>query len=421
MLAALRHRTYRHLLAAQIVALLGTGLATVALGLLAFDLAGERSGVVLGTVLTIKMVAYVLLSPVITAAVARLPRRAVLVGADLLRLAAAAALPLVTATWQVYLLVLVLQAASATFTPTFQSVLPDVLPEDREYTGALSLSRLAYDLESVLSPALAGALLLVVPSTTLFLGTAAGFAGSAALVLSVVLPPRPPVTAGTSVAPFRARVLHGARLLFRTPGLRPLLALNLAVAAAGAFVVVQTVVVVRSVLGLGEGAVSWMLAVNGAGSMLAALVLPRLLGAVDDRRVMLAGAATTAVSMAAVPAVLSRVGPGGGAGPVLVGAVWFVVGLGWSAVQTPVGRLVRDRVPRADLPDALAAQFSLSHACWLVTYPVAGWLGAHNLLLGAAVLALVCAAATITARLLWPAGVGAGDRAGSRPGAMIDR
>ena len=41
MLAVLANRTYRHLFAAQAIALLGTGLLTVALGLLAFELAGE--------------------------------------------------------------------------------------------------------------------------------------------------------------------------------------------------------------------------------------------------------------------------------------------------------------------------------------------------------------------------------------------
>ena len=44
---------YRKLFSAQIVALLGTGLLTVALGLLAFDLAGGQAGAVLGTALTI--------------------------------------------------------------------------------------------------------------------------------------------------------------------------------------------------------------------------------------------------------------------------------------------------------------------------------------------------------------------------------
>jgi len=71
MLLPLRSRTYRHLFAAQVIALLGTGLATVAL--------------------------------------------------DLVRAAIAICLPFVEAIWQVCMLVFVLQAASAAFTPTFQA------------------------------------------------------------------------------------------------------------------------------------------------------------------------------------------------------------------------------------------------------------------------------------------------------------
>lgn len=49
MLPPLRSRTYRHLFAAQVIALLGTGLATVALGLVTYQLAGPDAGAVLGT------------------------------------------------------------------------------------------------------------------------------------------------------------------------------------------------------------------------------------------------------------------------------------------------------------------------------------------------------------------------------------
>ncbi|MEK8225346.1 hypothetical protein NKG05_03230 [Oerskovia sp. M15] len=44
MISALAHPVYRRLFLAQVVALAGTGLATVALGLLAFDLAGANAG-----------------------------------------------------------------------------------------------------------------------------------------------------------------------------------------------------------------------------------------------------------------------------------------------------------------------------------------------------------------------------------------
>ena len=161
MIEVLAVRTFRKLFSAQIVALLGTGLLTVALGLLAFDLAGAQAGAVLGTALTIKMLAYVFVAPVMAALVERLPKKPVLVAADLVRGGIALMLPAVDQAWQIYVLVFVLQSASATFTPAFQSLIPAVLPDERQYTRALSLSRLAYDLESLISPALAAALLSV--------------------------------------------------------------------------------------------------------------------------------------------------------------------------------------------------------------------------------------------------------------------
>ena len=85
MLKVLTHTIYRHLFLAQVIALLGTGLATVALALLAYELAQENAGLILGTVLTIKMLAYVFIAPFASALLRSLPRRQVLVSLDLIR------------------------------------------------------------------------------------------------------------------------------------------------------------------------------------------------------------------------------------------------------------------------------------------------------------------------------------------------
>ena len=71
MLTVLNNPTYRNLFSAQVIALLGTGLLTVALGLLAFDVAPESAGAVMGLAMTIKMVAYVGVAPVTSAIAAR--------------------------------------------------------------------------------------------------------------------------------------------------------------------------------------------------------------------------------------------------------------------------------------------------------------------------------------------------------------
>ena len=285
MLDILAHRTYRHLFAAQVIALIGTGLATVALGLLAFNLAGDNAGMVLGTALAIKMIAYVGVAPVAAAFAERLPRRTMLVTLDLVRAGVALVLPFVSQIWEVYLLIFVLQAASAAFTPTFQATIPDVLPDEKDYTKALSLSRLAYDMETLVSPMLAAALLTVISFHNLFIGTVVGFLASAALVVSVVLPAHPPAQRRG----IYDRTTRGLRIYLATPRLRGLLAVNAAVAAAGSMVFVNTVVIVQAGLGLSQSAVALALASFGAGSMVAALSLPRLLEKLADRSVMLGG------------------------------------------------------------------------------------------------------------------------------------
>ncbi|SJM33721.1 MFS transporter [Mesorhizobium delmotii] len=391
MLAILKNRTYRHLFLAQVVALVGTGLATVALGLLAFELAEADAGAVLGTALAIKMIAYVTVAPIASAFAERVPRRAMLVALDLVRAAVAVLLPFVTEIWQVYVLIFVLQSASAAFTPTFQATIPDILPDEQEYTRALSLSRLAYDLESVVSPMLAAALLAFISFHNLFAGTVIGFLISAALVVSVVLPsPKPSQPRG-----IYDRTTRGTRIYLATPRLRGLLAINLAVASAGALVIVNTVVYVQAAFGLDNRATALALTAFGGGSMVAALGLPKLLEVVPDRTAMLAGASVLSVGTLAAGALPDY-------GWLLL--LWFVLGLGYSTAQTPSGRLLRRSANPEDRPALFAAQFALSHACWLIAYPLAGWAGAAlGLPLGAIILAALAGAAVGISIAVWPA------------------
>ncbi len=390
MLGVFSHPTYRRLFTAQVVALTGTGLATVALGLLAYDIAGADAGAVLGTALAIKMIAYVGVGPLAGALATYVPRKALLVTLDVVRAGIALVLPWVDQVWQVYLLIFLLQAASATFTPTFQAMIPDVLPDERDYTRALSLSRLAYDLESLLSPLLAAVALAVVTYDLLFVGTAVGFGASALLVMAALLPATrtPPARRG-----LRATT-QGLRIYLATPRLRGLFAIHLAVAAAGSMVLVNTVAYVRDVLSLGPTDVALALAANGFGSLVAALSLPRLLDRWRDRTVMLR--AGVALAVALLIGMLATSWP-------LLLVLWTVIGASSALVLTPGGRLLRRSAHSGDLPALFAADFSLSHACWLVCYPLAGWLATQTGMAPTmAVLGAITLGATAVAAHLWP-------------------
>lgn len=391
MIGVLRNGTYRALFFAQVIALVGTGLLTVALGLLAFEIAGEAAGSVLGTALTIKMVAYVGVAPLAAALVDRLPKKAVLVGADVIRFGIALMLPFVQDTWQIYLLVFVLQSASATFTPAFQSLIPSVLPDPQQYTRALALSRLAYDLDSILSPLIAAALLTLIAYNDLFVGTAVGFAVSAALVLIARLPVLPREGSGST---FWERLPTGLKVFARTPSLRFLMAANIVVAAGTAIVLVNSVVYVKGVFGLGDASLALALGAYGAGSLVIALNVPWIVDRIGVLRTMSAGGwALTAGMVCAV--AMTIVATTTGTGWWMLLASWALLGASTSLINTPSSRLLADASTPENRNLVYTAQFALSHGCFLISYPVAGWLGAIGLpvaasaLLGLAVVGLV--------------------------------
>ncbi|MEV6325620.1 MFS transporter [Nocardia sp. NPDC051787] len=391
------NRDYRHLFGAQLVALFGNGLTTVALGLLAYQLAGPRAGAVLGTALTIKMVAYVLIAPVAGAYADRVPRRSALVGLDLVRASIVLALPFVEQIWQIYVLVAVLQSASAAFTPTFQAVLPDIVPDERDYTRALSYSQLASTMESLLSPLLVAVLISVVNFHWLFTGTSVGFLASAALVVSTRIPDAARRVGVGAVE----RIGSGVRIFVRTPRLRGLMGLNLVVAAVGSIVMVDTVNLVQQTLGRSQADVAWLLTANGLGVIMAALLVPRLLDRIPERSLMLTGAGVLLTGITAA-LVLSTATSGDWRWAAAL-PIWTIIGAGTGLVLTPTGRVLRRSSSAEDRPAIFAAQFSLSHACWLLAYPINGWLATTTGFTTTWTALAVCAAVGVTAAVIyWP-------------------
>ena len=339
MLSVLKNRTYRHLFAAQVIALVGTGLMTVALGLLAYDLAGANAGAVLGTALAIKMLAYVGVAPVAQAFADRLPRRSLLVALDLVRASVALCLPFVSEIWQIYLLIFVLQAASAGFTPTFKPLSRHPSRRRRVHESTVAFpaglrfgkpdfpdaGRRATDGHQLPQPVCRN--------------------GSRLPRVSRACGQREASHNRSRPASWHMGSHYaGTRIYLATPRLRGLLAISLAVAAAGSMVIVNTVVIVKARFGLGESEVAWALAAFGGGSMVAAFALPRLLDKIADRPVMIAGATMLVVGTAAGAMIPTYA--------VLV-VIWLVVGFGYSVAQTPSGRLLRRSAHPEDRPRSL--------------------------------------------------------------------
>lgn len=387
----LKDPAYRKLFGAQVISLTGTGLTTVALALLAFDLAEGNAGQVLGTALAIKMVAYVCIAPIAGGFAHLLARKKTLIILDLIRAALILTLPFLTQVWQLYGVIFVLNVCSACFTPLFQSAIPDLLPNEEHYTKALSYSRLAYDLENLLSPTLAALLLTIWTFDSLFMFNGLTFVLSALLVLLTNLPKQTMAERETSIW---NNVSFGIKAYLRTPRLRGLLALHGAVACGGAMVIVNTVVYVRAHLGLGDSETAYVMMASGAGSMLVALVLPRLLKSWPDRPLMIFGGSVIASALLwgmTLPAL-------GG-----VCVIWFLLGAGWSCIQTPAARIVTRSTTPSDRAAYFSANFALSHGAWFIGYSLAGWLGATlDLSQTFAILSCLAFLMTLWSLKLWP-------------------
>ena len=276
MFSVLSNKNFRNLFLAQNFSLLGTGLATVALSLLAFDLTGENAAILLSSLFTIKMLIYVFFSPIAGAFSNKFNRRFYLVSLDIVRAIAAIGLFFVNEIWHIYIVISIIYITSAAFTPIYQSTIPQLFHEDEDYTKALSLSRLSIDLENILGYMLAALILIFYDYKSLFIGTSFGFVASALLILTIFLPK---VTESEAIKDIRfiGKITYGLKKYTVLPELKGLMFMNLAVSAGGAMILVNTVIMVRALLGMDEGALPVAMFFFGFGSVLGAILVPRIL------------------------------------------------------------------------------------------------------------------------------------------------
>lgn len=376
-----QNRDFVHLFGAQLTSLLGSGVTSVALAAFAYELSGRNATVVVGTALTLRILAFVLFAPAAGILADRLDRRRLLVGADLARVALMGAFPFITAVWQVYLLIFLLNALTAFFTPAFEASLPEVVGESL-YTRALAWSRVAVDVEAAGGPLVAGILIALVGVRWAFWFDGITYLVSALLVWRSRVPRAPKATSPFPWGMLWTQATHGTRILVRQPALRRALVLHFAEAAAGACAIVATIAYVHDVLGLGNTAFAISMAALGMGSSLAALLASRRAERAEERtntdphlayhrwaaHAMLGGGCLLAVAL--LPGWLQP-------GILVLLVLWALNGAGQALIAVPSVGLLAAHTDSAERGRAYAAHFALTHLFWLVTYPSVGYLARY--------------------------------------------
>jgi MFS family permease len=387
-LGVLQEREFRLIWLARTLSAVGDAVVPVATAFAVLDIGTVSDlGLVLGAAMGSRMV-FMLVGGVWAD---RLPRRELMVGSDLVRavVQAAVAAAFFTETIEVWHLIIastIFGAASAFFNPASTGLVPQVVSPARlqEANALLSLSRNAAEL---FGPAVAGVLVATVGYSLVFAIDAASFVASL-LCLALM---RPVASARVQTQSFLDEARDGIREVLARPWMRATLTAD----AFGNFAIAPYFVlgplVVRDHLG---GAADWglMMAAGAAGGIVGGMLVLRWK---PSRPLVAAYLGLTAIPLALLTLVPPLPLP-----LLMLGAALFTMSIvvGNTFWQT----MEQQHVPNEALGrvDSVAWMVALviMPIAYVVTGPVAEWLGVRETLLAAAAVGFCATTGALFAR-----------------------
>ncbi len=363
-----QNRTFATLYAAQTINLLGDALTWVGLALLSYELAGAQGGsALLATALTLRVTAFVLVSPWAGVLADRIDRKKILLTTHLCRLGLMSMLPFVQHAWQLLTIVFFLNVFNGIFSPTYKATLPFVTGKD-DYPAAIALSGTTYQLLGVVGPGVAGLVAAFVGVRQIFFLDALTFLIASLLVISI------PNQLNVSISDFNRQPVAqknllqdwsvGSICLWRDRSLRYMLLFQLVASLSGAEILVNTVSYVQGSLNLGKVEYGWVMAAYGIGATIAAALLSRVSNRTNRLRILSLGGLLLSTVMLMAQGV--------SLGVLMV--LWAIAGIGQSMIDLSAQTLIADRISVELQGRVYGAHFAWSHLWWVVAYPIAGGL-----------------------------------------------
>ena len=371
-LQGLANPVFARLYMAQTINLVGESLTWLGLALLAFELAGEKSGTILAGALTLRVLAFVVLAPIAGAIADQIDRKRLMITTHLIRMGIVCLLPFINQPWHIYGIVFSLNVFYAFFTPTYKATIPLVTTED-ECPKAIALSSATYQLLGVLGPGLAGGIAAWVGTRQVFFLDAITFLVAAFLLATLPGQLRADGAAGEktntkAVETVIRNIRTGTSCLFTDPPIRYALMLQLIAAIAGAQILVNTVGYIQGTLQLGKLEYGWVMAAFGIGATLTSISL----GNANKKRspILLTSIGGILITLTLMTANL--------VGFNILLLLWALAGMGDTLVNVPTQTLIASRVAKEAQGRVYGAQFAWSHFWWALAYPLAGWLANYS-------------------------------------------
>src|SRR6202050_1609480 len=270
----LRNRTFRYLLAANLVSDIGAFMQSVGAAWLMTSL--TRSPLYIALIQTASALPFFLLALPAGSIGDIFDRRKLILSTEIWMLAIATVLFVVTFTgrmtpWLLLLLTLALSLGDAVEAPTWRAIFPELVKKD-DLTAALALNGIEFNLARAVGPGLAGLIIAAVGIATTFLLNALSFLGVILVIFTWKRPTRKSTLPTETLGGASAAAIRYVRY---SPEIRTLLLRsgNVIFFASSFWALLPAVATELSKSALGYG---FLLGFFGVGAVLGAVVLQRV-------------------------------------------------------------------------------------------------------------------------------------------------
>ena len=363
----LRDKIFAKLYISQTISLLGDAFTWVGIALLAFQFGGKNSAAILSTALTLRVTAFIIFGQYAGVLADRIDRKKILYITHFVRMAIVACLPFVTAAWQIYLLIFLLNIFNAFFTPAYSAAIPQSIKNQENYSSGIALSNATNQLLGVLGPGLAGGIAAWMGARDIFFVDAATFIIAAVFILTLPSLLVEQKKADDEKPKVLSDILKGTRLLFSNKALRFALLIELVSAIAGAEILVNTVGYVKGQLKLSDKYYGYAMAAFGLGAAVAAFASGNYDKSKNRIASLLFGEVLVCMSIAFGNYVQFI--------PLLI--LWLLAGFGQTLAEMPSQILIAEKIPIEEHGKVYGAHFAWSHLWWAFAYPIAGYTGIY--------------------------------------------
>lgn len=366
LLAPLRHRTFRLLFGGQLVSDLGDWLdflALITLIVYRWEL-GPRALAALSIAVALP---FAVIAPLSGVWADRLPRKTLMVAADLGRTLVVLGLVFAPNLATVLVLVFVRGVFSTFFGPARQATIAAVVPQ-ADLLAANSLSQLSFQLSKILGPVLGGLLVAAVGPRAAFLVNAATFLVSAAFLVqlpNLAAAAQAKEETAEPAARFWRELREGLSYLLHRRALLLAVASN-SVAMLIIFMFDSLGVLALRELGLGEALFGLTIGSIGLGTAAGALAIGQWGKPIHPFVTMGAGQIGGGLVVALLGVAVTLQARGTGAWVM----VYLLIGLSAAAVFVPYGYVVQVETPPALLGRVFATAGGIQNAFLLLVPPL---------------------------------------------------